>query len=146
MASPDKSRPNSVLSRTGDDFPPYARPWWFHSSPLALDDPLAPLPKTAVDEGTWNPFSKRDCLALEEKWDVLPDPLKRKEQGIPDENGIVDELGLCDLDVNENDNKTEEQQVEDVSQDDFKVIVGVERLHHVDLVMLRYFVFKNIAC
>lgn len=125
------SRPGSVILRTEDD-PPVAKPWWFHSSPLSLDDPLAPLPKAALNEGTWKPFSTPDCTALETGWNKLPDSIKRKEERIPDENGVVDELGL-QPDVEEKN----AEQVEDVSQDDAKVIVGVERLHHVDLVSQR---------
>jgi hypothetical protein len=135
MHSPIKSRPSSIVSRTGDD-PPFAKPWWFHSSPLSLDDPLAPLPKAALEEGTWKPFSERDCIALEDKWNELPDSIKRKEQGVPDENGIVDELALEHLDGTEIGEKKGEE-VQDVSQDDMKVIVGVEQLHHVDLLSLR---------
>ena len=135
MSTPNKSRPISVLSRTGDD-PPYARPWWFHSSPLSLDDPLAPLPKAAVDEGTWTAFSNRDCVALETKWDALPDSLKRREAKLPDENGVVDELAAGDAIVDVKGEIVEE--VDDVSQDDAKVIVGVERLHYVDLCNFRY--------
>ena len=70
-------RPSSILSRTEDD-PPFAKPWWFHSSPLSLDDPLAPLPKAALEEGTWKPFSSRDCKALETGWNSLPDHIKRE--------------------------------------------------------------------
>src|SRR5271167_2624024 len=129
MSSPPKSRPSSIISRTQDD-PPLAKPWWFHSSPLSLDDPLAPLPKAALEEGTWKPFSSQDCKALETGCNRLPDHIKRKEECVPDENGAVDELGLQDVETKERDKK----QVDDVSEDDAKVIVGVERLHHVDLV------------
>jgi hypothetical protein len=135
MSTPNKSRPISVLSRTGDD-PPYARPWWFHSSPLSLDDPLAPLPKAALDEGTWTAFSNRDCIALETKWDALPDSLKRRVAKLPDESGVVDKFPAVDANVDVKGEIVEE--VDDVSQDDTKVIVGVERLHHVDLCKFRY--------
>src|SRR5271170_7046656 len=127
MTSPVVSRPTSILSRTEDD-PPLATAWWFHSSPLQLDDPLAPLPKAALEEGTWKPFSKRDCIALEKKWEQLPDRIKKVEEHVADENGVINELGV------EVDDKESGRQVDDVSQDDAKVIVGVERLHHVDLV------------
>jgi hypothetical protein len=135
MPSSVKSRPSSIISRTDDD-PPFAKPWWFHSSPLSLDDPLAPLPKAALEEGTWKQFSERDCIALENKWNDLPDSIKRKEQGVPDEDGIVDELALQHVDGTEIGEKNREE-VEDVSQDGMKVIVGVEQLHHVDLLSLR---------
>jgi hypothetical protein len=133
MGSPMRSpRAASV----GDDGPPEARAWWFHSSPLALDDPLAPLPKAALEEGAWKPFSGRDCKALEMEWDKLPEEVKRRWQRLPDEDGVVDELatpgGKTQGSVED------EEEVEDVSLDDSKVIVGVERLHHVDLVSQTY--------
>ena len=131
------SRPTSVISRADDDAP-VATAWWFHSSPLSLDDPLAPLPKAALEEGTWKPFSKRDCIALEEKWDLLPDHIKRKEEGFPDENGVVDELALQHM-IGDGTGEKKEEEVDDVTQDDAKVIVGVEQLHHVDLVTLLYY-------
>lgn len=140
MPSSINSRPSSVISRSEDDAP-IAKPWWFHSSPLSLDDPRAPLPKAALEEGTWKPFSERDCAALESKWEQLPDSVKHKEQGVPDENGVVDELALtAGPDIGE---KKGEAEVDDVSQDDMKVIVGVEQLHHVDLLSLRYILFTN---
>lgn len=126
------SRPTSIISQTEDD-PPSAKPWWFHSSSLSLDDPLAPPPKAALDEGIWKPFSTLDCTALETGWGKLPDQSKRKEERIPDENGVVDELGL------QSDKETKKaEQVDDVSQDNTKVIVGVERLHHVNLVSQQF--------
>lgn len=134
MSSLETSHPNSILSRTGDDAP-VAKPWWFHSSPLSLDDPLAPLPKAALEEGTWKAFSKLDFEALEEKWQGLPDSIKRKEERLPNENGVVDELAFQNTDGNETD--VNAKQVDDVSRDDAKVIVGIERLHHVDLVTQR---------
>jgi hypothetical protein len=133
MSSPDASRPSSLHSPSKDDTP-IAKPWWFHSSPLSLDDPLAPLPKNALEEGTWKAFSKRDCEALEQRWETLPESIKRKEERIPDENGVVDELAFQTLDINE---VKHEEEVDDVTQDDAKVIVGVEQLHHVDLVTQR---------
>jgi hypothetical protein len=129
---PSGSRPTSVSSRADDDAP-VAKAWWFHSSPLQLDDPLAPLPKAALDDGTWKPFSKRDCKALEEKWDSVPERFKRKEEGFPDENGVVDELAL-QHGIGDWTAEKKEEEVDDVTQDDAKVIVGVEQLHHVDLV------------
>ena len=128
MSSQNKSCPSSIHSRQEDD-PPVAKPWWFHSSPLSLDDPLAPLPKAALDEGTWKPFSTQDCIALETGWNELPEHIKRKVERGSDENGVVDELRLQ--------TKEEDQKalVDDPDQDYAKVIiVGVERLHHVDLV------------
>jgi hypothetical protein len=130
MRKSQNSRPSSVISHTDEDLP-FARPWWFHSSPLALDDPLAPFPKVALDEGTWKPFSNRDCIALEAKWNQLPDEMKRKGECAPDDDGVVDELGIQKIE------KEERQEVKDASQDDTKVIVGVERLYHVDLVTQR---------
>jgi hypothetical protein len=134
MSSPETSHPNSLLSRTEDDLP-IARPWWFHSSPLSLDDPLAPLPKSALDEGTWKAFSNIDCQALEEKWEGLPESIKREEERLPDENAVVDELAFQNTDGKRDGENA--KQVDDVSQDDAKVIVGIERLHHVDLVTQR---------
>jgi hypothetical protein len=100
MSSPETSHPNFLLSRTEDDLP-IAKPWWFHSSPLSLDDPLAPLPKSALDEGTWKAFSDIDCQALEEKWEGLPESIKRKEERLPDENAVVDELAFQNIDGND---------------------------------------------
>ena len=134
MSSPEAPHPNSILSRTEDDLP-IAKSWWFHSSPLSLDDPLAPLPKSALDEGTWKPFSEIDCTALEEKWNGLPESIKRKEERLPNENAGVDELALQNTDGNGDDGNA--KQVDDVSQDDAKVIVGIERLHPVDLATQR---------
>lgn len=134
---PSGSRPTSIISQTDDDAP-VAKAWWFHSSPLSLDDPVAPLPKAALEEGTWKPFSKRDCIALEQKWDSLPDRIKRKEEGFPDENGVVDELALQHgIGDGTGEKKQQDEEVDDVTQDDAKVIVGVEQLHHVDLVTLQ---------
>jgi hypothetical protein len=135
MSMASESRPVSIISRADDDAP-VAKAWWFHSSPLSLDDPLAPLPKAALEEGTWKPFSEKDCLALEEKWDSLPERIKRKEEGFPDEHGVVDELALR-TPVGDGSGEKTEEEVDDVSQDDAKVIVGVEQLHHVDLVTLQ---------
>lgn len=136
MAPSSRSRPQSVSSRLGDsDSSPPAKPWWFHNSPLQLDTPTAPLPKSALEEGTWKPFSPRDSRSLEEKWDSLPEAVKRKEEQRPDENGVVDELAVRNLNLEDLKN---EEEVDDVSQDDAKVIVGVERLHHVDLVTCKY--------
>jgi|SRR5271170_4113158 len=134
MSSPDTSHPNSILSRTEDDLP-LAKPWWFHSSPLSLDDPLAPLPKSALDEGTWKAFSEIDSQALEEKWADLPKSVKQKEERLPDENAVVDELAVQTTVPNGADENA--KQVDDVSQDDVKVVVGIERLHHVDLATQR---------
>jgi hypothetical protein len=140
MSPPDKAPPkyppNSGLFGIEDDVP-YAAPWWFHSSPLCLDDPLAHLPKASLDEGTWTAFSERDCLALESKWHDLSDRLKRMNPGLPDDNGVTDELnGACQA-AQIGDGEKNEEEADDVSQDHFKVIVGVERLHHVDLAQLR---------
>jgi|SRR5271156_1513640 len=136
MAASSRSRPQSISSRIGDyDNTPFAKPWWFHNSPLQLDTPTAPLPKSALEEGTWKPFSPRDSRSLEEKWDSLPDKVKRTEEQLPDENGVVDELAVQNLNLEDLKNKEE---VDDVSQDDAKVIVGVEQLHHVDLVTCKY--------
>ena len=132
---PSGSRPTSIISRRDDD-PPVAKAWWFHSSPLQLDDALAPLPKAAIDEGTYKLFSKRDCNALEEKWDSLPDQITQKEEGFPDENGVVDELALHHG-ISDGTGEKMEEEVDDVTQDDAKVIVGVEQLHHVDLLTLQ---------
>ena len=132
------SRPTSIISRPDDDAP-VAKAWWFHSSPLSLDDPLAQLPKAALEEGTWKPFSKRDCSALEEKWDSLPERIKREEEGFPDENGVVDELALQKgIGAEAGEKKKQDEEVDDVTQDNAKVIVGVEQLHHVDLATLQY--------
>jgi hypothetical protein len=126
------SRPSSIISRTENDAP-FAKPWWFHSSSLSLYDPLAPLPKASLDEGTWKPFSIPDCTALETGWSKLPDQIKREEERIPDENGVVDELGS-----QPDKEEMKAEQVYDVSRDDAKVIIGVERLHHVDLTSQRF--------
>ena len=137
MSSSVKSRPSSVGSvKRDDDDPPLAKSWWFHNSALSLDDPLAPLPKAALEEGTWKPFSERDCIALENQWDALPDNIKRHEEHVPDENGVLDELGN-QLDRMTTEEKNTEE-VDDVSQDDAKVIVGIERLHHVDVTTLKF--------
>jgi hypothetical protein len=135
MGSPVRS---PRVSSVGDDGPPEARAWWFHSSPLALDDPLAPLPKAALDEGAWKPFSRRDCKTLEGKWDKLPDAVKRTWDGVPDEDGVVDDLATPGAKTQWS---VEDEEVDDVSQDDSKVIVGVERLHHVDLIAQTYVPF-----
>ena len=123
------SRAPPVVPATSDDLPA-ARAWWFHSSPLSLDDPLAPLPKSALDEGTWKPFSKNDCDALERGWDRLPDRIKRREERLPDEHRVVDELAI----QRDREKAIKEEEVVDVSQDGLKIVVGVEQLHHVDLV------------
>ena len=137
MTSPVKSRPGSMLfNKRDDDDPPLAKPWWFHNSALALDDPLASLPKAALDEGTWKPFRERDCVALEEQWQKLPEKIKRQEEQVPDESGVIDELGNQAKKVLTEEKKREE--VDDVSQDEAKVIVGVEKLHHVDVTTLKY--------
>jgi hypothetical protein len=128
-----KSSLSAQTPRTENNDFPFAKPWWFHSSPLSLDDPLAPLPKAALDEGTWKPFSTRDCRALEAKWSELPDRLKRKEEYIPDGNRVVDELAFQHVPRGD---ETKEE-VNDANEDDAKVIVGVERLHHVDLITQR---------
>jgi hypothetical protein len=107
---------------------PPAKPWWFHSSALALDDPLAALPKAPLEEGTWKVFCERDCLALEEEWDKLPERIKRRQEGFIEEGETIDETEA----------KEEEERVEDVSVDERKVIVGVEGLHHVDLNTFKY--------
>ena len=135
VKDPPKYRPNPSPFGIEDDVP-YAAPWWFYSSPLSLDDPLAPLPKATLDEGTWTPFSDRDCLALESKWNDLPDRLKRMEQDRPNDNAVIDELGARQVGVGKDSEKNEEK-VDDVSQGDSNVIVGVQRLHHVDLAKLR---------
>jgi len=122
------SRPSSITSPT-EDGPPFAKPWWFHSSSLSLDDPLASLPKAALDEGTWKRFSTPDCIALETGWSRLPNQIERKER-ILDKNDVSGELGLQP-------DKEKAEQVDDVSRDDTKVVVGVERLHHVDLISQR---------
>jgi hypothetical protein len=96
-----------------------------------------------LDEGTWKPYSERDCTALESKWEQLPDSIKHKEQGVPDEKGVVDELALTQIPGPEIGEKKGEAEVDDVSQDDMKVIVGVEQLHHVDLLSLRYILWTN---
>ena len=112
---------------------PLAKAWWFHSSPLSLDDPLAPLPKAALEEGTWKPFAKRDCDSLENKWTELPERLKHKDQ--PEEHGVIDELTEKTA-VNEE----QSEQLEDaLGPTDTKVAVGVERLHHVDLLSQKFF-------
>jgi hypothetical protein len=133
MGSPLTSPRAASIVPGADDGMPEARAWWFHSFPLALDDPLATLPKAALEEGKWKPFSKRDCEALEVAWDRLPDHIKRREERVPDEHGVVNELGIQKETEKDNDGE-----VEDVSQDDSKVIVGVERLYHVDLVTRMY--------
>jgi hypothetical protein len=121
------------MSLQHKDDPPFAKPWWFHSSPLSLDDPLASLPKAALGEGTWKPFSPRDCEALEMGWYSLPDHMKRKNEDVLDENEVVDELPSRDIETK----KGSKERIHDVSQDDGIVIVGVERLHQVDLVSQR---------
>jgi hypothetical protein len=141
MPSSEKSRPSSISSRRDDDDPPLAKAWWFHNSALALDDPLASLPKAALDEGTWKPFSQRDCVALEEQWEKLPERIKRQEEHVPDENGVVDELGNQFKRVMTE--VKEREEVDDVSQDDTKVIVGVERLHHVDVTTLKFIIWRS---
>src|SRR5277367_1522491 len=103
-------RPSSVISGMEDDTP-LAKPWWFHSSPLSLDDPLAPLPKAPLEEGIWKPFSTADCEALELEWNKLPTQIKRKEERVPDENGIIDELGVIPDKEKEN-----AEQVDDISR------------------------------
>ena len=132
MSFPENSHPSPTLSRTTDDDPPIAKPWWFHSSPLSLDDPLAPLPKSALEEGTWKPFSKVDCQTLEEKYENLPELIKRKDEYIPNKTDVVDELAF-----KTRDDTGVDKQVDDVSRDNAKVIVGIEQLHHVDLVTQR---------
>ena len=130
MESPVRlSRTPPVVPATGDDLPE-ERAWWFHSSPLSLDDPLAPLPKAALEGGTWKPFSKRDCDALERGWERLPEHIKRREERVPDERGVVDELAV----QRDREKAIKEEEVEDVSQDELKVVVGAEQLHHVDLI------------
>ena len=119
--SEQPSRPSSIVLDSPDILPA-ARAWWFHSSPLSLDDRLAALPKQALDEGAWKPFATRDCEALESKWSALPERIKQGEGRIPDETGVIDELA---------------HEQHDVNQDDVKVVVGVERLYHVDLIDLR---------
>jgi hypothetical protein len=139
ITSPAKSRPSSIISnRQEDDDPPLARPWWFHNSALSLDDPLASLPKAALEEGAWKAFRERDCMALEEQWSKLPDRIKRQEEHLADETGVVDELGNHIKRVTTEEKDREE--VDDVSKDEMKVIVGVERLHHVDVTTLKFFI------
>jgi len=129
MESPVRSsRATAVVPSTEADLP-QARAWWFHSSALSLDDSLAPPPKAALEEGTWKPFSKRDCDALEQGWERLPDKIKRRGERVPDEHGVVDESA-----IQKEREQAIEEEVKDVSQDELKVIVGVEQLHHVDLV------------
>lgn len=129
MSTSLKSYPSPNISHTGDDVP-FARQWWFHSSSVPLDDPLASPSKASLDEGKWKPFSSRDCRALEVKWSQLPDEMKRKLEGIPDEESVVDELGTQTV-------KKEDESFNDVKQGVARVIVGVERLYHVDLLTQR---------
>ena len=75
-------------------------------------------------------------IALHWKRNGIHCRIKRKEEGFPDEHGVVDELALRTPVGGGSGEKTEEE-VDDVSQDDAKVIVGVEQLHHVDLVTLQ---------
>ena len=116
-----------------------AKPWWFHSSPLALDDPLAPLPKSELDKGTWKPFSTRDCMALEDKWKQLPDDLRSKTEHVPDEKGVINELSPEKKPPSEDaeESKTEPEDENNDLKEDTKVIVGIEKLHHVDVISQR---------
>ena len=52
--------------------------------------------------------------------------MKPKQERVPDENRVLDDLVLQ--------NEKTDEQVADVAKDDQKVVVGIERLHHVDLV------------
>lgn len=115
------SKPSSIVLDS-QDIQPGVKAWWFHSSSLSLDDRLASLPKQALDEGTWKPFATRDCEALESKWSALLGRIKRGEGRIPDETGVINELA---------------HEKRDENQDDVKVVVGVERLYHVDLIDFR---------
>lgn len=66
-------------------------------------------------------------------WNSLPDHMKRENEDIPDENEVVYELRSQDIETK----KGNKERIHDDSQDDGKVIVGVERLHQVDLVSQR---------
>ena len=49
---------------------------------------------------------------------------------MPDEHRVVDELAI----QRDREKAIKEEEVVDVSQDGLKIVVGVEQLHHVDLV------------
>ena len=125
------SRSNSLRSMENDDIP-FAKPWWFHSSPLSFDDPLAPLPKSALDEGTWKPFLAMDCKALEESWQKLQEKLKQTEDHDTMANTSIHKFAF-----GSDDTKDKEEPIDETNRHDINVIVGVEQLHYVNVFTLK---------
>ena len=64
--------------------PPRARPQFFYTSSLPIDDPLTSLPPPSGGQGSGNerappqPFSAKDHIALEESWKKLRETAQRK--------------------------------------------------------------------
>ena len=64
--------------------PPRARPQFFYTSSLPIDDPLTSLPPPSGGQGSGNerappqPFSAKDHIALEESWKALRETAQRK--------------------------------------------------------------------
>lgn len=91
---------------------PFLVPAYFHRSPLALYDLTAPLP-TSYAQVQWTPFSKYDCDLLEARYQEL----------------LGSEYDAPTSDLPKEDENKESDEDEDTRQ----LLVGIERLHHVNL-------------
>jgi DDHD domain len=65
--------------------PPPIRAQFFYVSPIAIDDPLSPLPPVSSDPKSWHthqpkPFSTRDNAALAEAWQGIAHLLDRQSR------------------------------------------------------------------
>lgn len=103
---------------------PPLTPAFFHKSPITLYDLTAPIPASG-SQSQWSVFSKYDCEALEIEYQLR---LAR------------DELNAQDRDAMEkpNENTQTDAQNQTVINDEVNLLlVGIERLHYVDLAELK---------
>lgn len=87
--------------------PPRARPQFFYTSSLPIDDPLSSLPPPSSGQGAVNervppqPFSAKDHIALEDAWRTLRETVAKRtalkagiQEGNSTRNSVISVPGL----------------------------------------------------